>query len=328
MPSLFHDTGLVYAEHYAETMNREVLPSLRRRCRFLTVSGAGRKPLAAFRYDADQPRGTVVVLHGFTECAEKYSELIFSLLRGGFSVLAYDQRGHGASWRDERIADISLTHVGRFQEYVDDLDAVCAQALSGMPKPWLLFGHSMGGAVACAFLEDRPGLFEKAALCAPMIAPQRGGMPLWAGKAMCLAAGLLGQSRKRIPMSRPWSGPEDFASSCATGKERFDWFDALRVSTERYHNNGPTFSWTLEAFRVTGRLLAPGAPEKVRVPVRIYTAEDDNQVLPEFQEQLAARLPEGRRALVPGSKHEIYRSPDAVLFPWWQEILGFYAGKA
>ena len=124
-------------------------------------------------------------------------------------------------------------------------------------------------------------------------------------------------------MSRPWAGPEVFETSCATGRERFDWFDGLRVRTEKYHNNGPTFSWTLEAFNVTKRLLASGKPEGVRIPVRIYTAEDDNQVIPEAQEQIASRLPQGQRKVVAGAKHEIYRSPDAVLFPWWAEILAF-----
>ena len=324
MDAVFSGHYLVCSGHYKETMEEQVLPSLRKARRELTVSGAGGKPLAVFRYDAENPKGTVVLLHGFTECAEKFSELIFSLLKNGYSVLAYDQRGHGASWRDERIPDISLTHVNRFQEYVDDLQAVCDQVLREMPRPWLLFAHSMGGAVSCAFLEDHPGIFEKAALCSPMIAPHTAGMPLWAGKLMCRGAKLLGQGRKRVPISRPWSGPEDFETSCATGRERFDWYDDLRVRTERYHNNGPTFSWTLEAFSVTDRLLAPGAPERITIPVRIYAAEDDNQVLPEPQEKMAARLPDGVRIIIPGSKHEIYRSPDSVLFPWWQEILDFY----
>ena len=176
-----------------------------------------------------------------------------------------------------------------------------------------------------AFLEDHPGVFEKAALCAPMIAPLHAGMPLAAGMALCVGAKLLGRGRERLPMSRPWAGPEEFETSCATGRERFDWFDDLRVRTERYHNNGPTFSWTLEAFRVTRRLLAPGKPESVSVPVRIYTAEDDNQVEPEAQEKMASRLPKGERKVVSGAKHEIYRSPDEVLFPWWREILAFLA---
>jgi len=320
----FNEEGLVLSENYARTMEEKVTPRLRERCVSLQVKGAGDKPLAVFRYDAEAPRGTVTVLHGFTECAEKFSEVIYGLLQAGYSVLAYDQRGHGASWRDERIRDMSLTHVDRFQDYVEDLDAVRAQALEGMPKPWYLFAHSMGGAVSCCYLEDHPGVFEKAALCAPMIAPQRGGMPLAVGKLLGVGAKALGKGRERVFISRPWAGPEEFETSCATGRERFDWYDALRVRTERYHNNGPTYSWTLEAFRVTERLLAPGRPESVRVPVMIWAAEDDNQVLPEPQEEMASRMPLGQRKVVAGAKHEIYRSPDAVLFPWWKEVLAFY----
>ncbi len=324
MATGFNEQGLVFSDGYAETMNGQVLPWLREHGMPVTVTGAGGKPLAAFRYDAEDPRGTVVIVHGFTECAEKYSELTFSLLRNRWSVLIYDQRGHGASWRDERISDPSLTHVDRFQEYVEDLRALCDQVLVRMPKPWVVFAHSMGGAVTSAFLEDHPDVFEKAALSAPMIAPHRGGLPLIVGKAMCVSAKLTGRGRKRIPMSRPWSGPESFETSCASGPERFAWYDDLRVRTERYHNNGPSYSWTLEAFRVTGRLLSRGAPEMIRIPVRIYAAEDDNQVLPEPQEKIAARMPKGTRTVVMGAKHEIYRSPDAVLFPWWKEVLDFF----
>ena len=36
-------------------------------------------------------------------------------------------------------------------------------------------------------------------------------------------------------------------------------------------------------------------------------------------------MKQGKRVFVPGSKHEIYRSTDAVFFPWWHEILGFFS---
>ena len=52
-----------------------------------------------------------------------------------------------------------------------------------------------------------------------------------------------------------------------------------------------------------------------------------SQVVPEAQEKLAERLPNGRRITVPGSKHEIYRSTDEVFFPWWRDILAFYGEK-
>ena len=325
MPDLFSKEGLVRSEQYTETMNHTVLPWLRERQQEIAVSGAGGKKIVCDRYDAESPKGTVTLLHGFTECAAKFSELIFSLLKNGYSVLAYDQRGHGRSWRNEKITDLSLTDVARFEEYVEDLKAVSDQVLQKMPRPWYLFAHSMGGAVGVLFLEQFPGVFEKAALCAPMIAPQRGGLPFILGKAMCHGAKLIGLGTRRVPISHPWNGPEEFETSCATGRERFDWYDALRTRTEIYHNNGPTFSWTLEAFNVTAKILASGKPESIRIPVRIYTAGDDNQVLPDAQETLIRRLPNGTRKVIAGAKHEIYRSSDSVLFPWWAEILDFFS---
>lgn len=319
----FNEDGLVFSENYAETMNEKVLPWIREHGREISVSGAGGRPLHGVRVDTENARGTVLILHGFTENAEKFSELIHSLAKNGYSVLAYDQRGHGYSWRDGEVTDLSLTHVDSFEEYVQDLKAVCDQQLKEMPKPWSIFGHSMGGAVTCAFLEDYPEIFGKAVLCAPMIAPQRSGMPLWMGKALCRIEKRLGNGKKRIFISKPWSGPEKFEESCASGRERFDWYSALSEKTERYHNNGPSYAWTLEAFCVTERLLAPGKPEGVKIPVMLYTAESDNQVIPEAQEKITARMPSCTRKLVPGSKHEIYRSPDSVFFPWWHEILEF-----
>ena len=320
-----NDSGLIPEKDYAKTMNERVLPWLKAHCAPEVISGAEGKPIMTFRYDAEQPRGTVVVVHGFTECAEKFSELIWSLIQHGYSVLTLDQRGHGASWRDEKIKDTTLIHVDHFEEYVEDLRILCDRRLKKMPKPWYVFCHSMGGAVTCAFLEDHPGIFEKAVFCAPMIAPRRGGMSLWMVKALCGGAKLTGQGRKRIFISKPWAGPEKFEESCASGRERFDWYDDLRTRTPKYQHNGPSYSWTMEAMNVTKRLLAPGKPEGVTIPVRLYTAEDDNQVIPEAQAEIAERMPNCLRKVVPGSKHEIYRSPDSVLFPWWQEILDFYA---
>ena len=319
----FNADGLVLSEGYADTMNRVVLPWINARRSDAVVEGDGGRPIFTSRFDAGAPRGTVVIVHGFTETVEKFSELIHSLLRNGFSVLAYDQRGHGRSWRAEGIDDLSLTHVDDFGEYVRDLEIICRVRLAEMPKPWLLFAHSMGGAVSALYMEKHPNVFARAALCAPMIAPNRSGVPLAAGKLLCRVAKAVGRGKKRIFFSRPYAGAEDFATSCATGKARFDWYEALRVATPRFQNNGPSYGWTLESLNVTGRILAPGAVEKIAASVRVYTAENDASVLPDAQEQFAARLKSGRRALVKGAKHEIYRSADEVLFPWWHGILMF-----
>ena len=322
----FNPDGLALSARYVETMNAAVLPYINARRTDQSIPGDGGKPLFVSRFGADAASGTVLIVHGFTECADKFSELIHSLLRNGYGVVAYDQRGHGRSWRDPDLADGSLTHVDDFDEYVRDMEAVVNKVLSEMPKPWFLFAHSMGGAVSALFLERHDGVFERAALCAPMIEPNLGGLPVAAARVLCGGARLLGFGKKRIFASRPYAGPEDFASSAASGVERFDWYNALKAATPAFQNNGPTYNWTGQAMRASRMVLADGAVERIGTPVRLYTAENDGSVMPEAQKAFAARLKHGQRKLVKGAKHEIYRSPDEVLFPWWHEILAYYRG--
>ena len=326
MEALFNEDYLIREEHYQETMEKEVLPFLQAREQVLTVNGEEGKPLYAVAYKADAPIGSVQMVHGFTENAYKYSELIHSFLRNGLNVVMYDQRGHGRSWRSEDISDPSLTHVDRFDEYVRDMEAVIAQALTGFPKPWMVFCHSMGGAVTALYLEQHPDTFTRAVFCAPMIAPNLGGIPAAAIGAVCRCAKAVGNGKKRVFISKPYAGPEDFETSAASGKVRFAWYNQIKDTHKEFQNNGPTYCWTLEAVNVTKRILAPGAVERITCPARVYGAENDGSVMGEPQASFAARLKNGSRTVVPGSRHEIYRSPDAVLFPWWHEILTFIKG--
>ncbi|MBR0219076.1 MAG: alpha/beta hydrolase [Clostridia bacterium] len=324
MDERFNQDGLVLSAHYAETMENDVLPFLKAREKRCTVQGLGGNPLFCVTYDADAPKGTVLVLHGFTECAEKFSELMYSLVQNGFSVVAYDQRGHGRSWRDDAAKkDVSLTHVSDFNEYEQDLAGVCDAVLKKMPKPWMIFAHSMGGAVTSLFLERHSDVFSRAALCAPMIAAILGNIPGPVVNAMCRCFKLFGMGGKRVFISKPYDGPEDFHTGFATSRERFDWFDKVKHDHKEYWNNGPSYSWTLEAIKVTKWLLAPCAPEKIACPVKLYTAEDDACVYPEPQKQFIHRVKQGEWAFVQGAKHEIYRSTDDVLFPWWHDVLTF-----
>ena len=323
MSERFNEDGLMVSANYAETMNQVTLPYLQARQRDKTVKGGGDKPIFCSCFQADQPRGTAMILHGFTENAFKFSEIIYSLLQNGFSVVAYDQRGHGRSWRDPAIKDLSLTHVDKFNDYVHDMECVCRDILFSMPKPWVLFAHSMGGAVASLYLERHPDVFSRAAFCAPMIAPNVGGMPRFAVKSMCAGARLIEKSRQRVFVSKPYSGPENFATSCATGKERFDWYDKVKAENPLYRNNGPTYGWTAQSLRVTGMLLKAGEPEKIACPVLLSTAQKDGSVMPEPQGAFIARVKQGKRIFVQGARHEIYRSGDDVLFPWWHQVLCF-----
>ena len=324
---LLTEDGLVLSSDYSRAMETLVIPFLRRHRTDFTVNRGG-VGLFTSRFVPDgAPRGTVMIVHGFTENIEKYSEIIHSLLRNGWCVLAYDQRGHGRSGRKTGIRDLSLTHVDRFEDYVEDMKAVAAEALAPMPGPKTLLCHSMGGAVSAMFLETGPCPFDRAAFLSPMIAPNLGGAPAPLVRAVCRVPIILGLGQRRAFISRSYTGPEDFDTSCATGLERFNWYEALRCATQEFTNNGPSYRWAFEAIGVTKKLLAPGLPEKITIPVRVFGAENDSSVIPSAQEAFVSHLKNGSLEQVPGSKHEIYRSPDSVLFPWWKRVLSFLAGE-
>ena len=325
MGEVFNSDGLVLSAAYADTMESQVVPYLKARQKDSMIPGADDKPLFCSQYTADQPQGTVLVMHGFTENAFKFSEIIYSLLVNGFNVVAYDQRGHGRSWRSEKIKDISLVHVDHFSDYVHDMEKIVDTVVSKLPKPWLLFSHSMGGAVSGLYLENHPDTFARAAFCSPMIQANT-GMSTSVVKLLCQGAKLLGKARGRVFISKPYTEKETFNEYVATGRERFNWYENIRFNTKEYQTNGPSYCWTLESVRVTKQLLAPDEPEKIVSHVRLYTAELDNTVMPEAQKKFIDRIKNGSHVIVKGAKHEIYRSNDDVLFPWWHDVLAFLKG--
>lgn len=323
MEQVFNSDYLVASDQYSEIMNSVVLPFLSSREKACRINGYDNKPLYCVSYHADNPLGTVLILHGFTENAYKFAELIYSLLNMHYAVIAYDQRGHGRSWRDDQVSDASVTHVDHFEDYVKDLKCVCDSVLPDFPKPWTVFSHSMGGAVAAWYLEENPETFDAAVMSAPMIAPNTGGIPKFIVRLICNTAKIFGHGKNHPFFMKAYSGPEDFNTSCATDPIRFAWFDHVKASTKEFQNSIPSYQWSLESVNVTDVLLAPDAPEKIKCPVLLFAADQDDSVMPLPQKSFIERVGKGQFVFVEGSRHEIYRSKNDVLFPWWHMTLEF-----
>ena len=306
---------------YCDFMDETVMPFLEEHRTVKVIPARDGRPLYCELYHADTPRGTVYILHGFTENAVKYSELIYNFLIRSVSVCIYEQRGHGRSFR--YVEDKSLTHIEKFEEYVTDFEDVI-EATGEMTQPYYLFSHSMGCAVAALYLENGGDVFARAVLSSPMIAPDHGNYPLWVTKALCRGAILFGKKRKRIYVSGPYPGKEDFESSCATDPERFAYYERIKRENEDFHNYSPTYKWLLESLCVTDKLLAGGAVERIEIPVLVYTAEKDTVVLHEPQKAFVSRLPEGMLAPAFGAKHEIFLSTDEVFIPYLENVINFF----
>ena len=328
MKDLFNEEYLVHSSSYRETMNSIVLPWLDKIEHACMIPGYHDRPLYSVSYDAEEPVGTVLIVHGFTENALKYAELIWSLLHLHFSVVVYDQRGHGRSWRSDGIPDPSVTHVDSFTEYVEDLHIICDTLQNHIREPLFVFGHSMGGAVVSLFLEQYPCIFHAAVLSSPMIAPNLRGVPVPLASMMAGFARLLGKEKKNPFFMSLYAGPEDFSTSCATDQERFAWYDEIKADHREFQNSVPSYRWSAEAMRVTKRILSPGNPEKISCPVLLFTSDQDRSVLPGPQQDFISRIPQGRHVFVKDSRHEIYRSENKVLYPWWHQVISFYLETA
>jgi alpha-beta hydrolase superfamily lysophospholipase len=115
---------------------------------------------------AGAPTGVVVVAHGFAEHGGRYAAVAERLVDQGLAVRVADHRGHG-------LSEGKRTSVVRFDDYVDDLTTVIAQARARWPSLRLvLLGHSMGGLIALD-LAVRPGApIDGLVLSAPAACPR------------------------------------------------------------------------------------------------------------------------------------------------------------
>lgn len=149
--------------------------------------------LRTLRWEAVDPVGRVVVVHGLGEHAGRYDLLAAPLTARGYSVLAYDQRGHGAS-------EGKRGHVADFGLFLEDLHRVLAEAKRSLPGPGepFLMGQSMGGLVLLRYLQSYPAAPPGAVLSAPWLATAH-PIPAWKR----LLARLLTPVAPRLAMSGP-----------------------------------------------------------------------------------------------------------------------------
>ncbi|MCD8159957.1 MAG: alpha/beta hydrolase [Clostridiales bacterium] len=320
------ELSLIHEANYAGEMESRVLPALSALRRAGTVTPNPDQPIYYELYRPRSPRGWVVISHGLCESIPKYWETIWYFLQAGYAVAMPEHRGHGRSFRP--VADLKLTHVERFDDYVEDflcfLRAVVLPEAEGLPL--YLFGHSMGAAIALRAVEEVPTLpVKKLVLSSPMVAPKTQGLPRWLALAMTRLAVALGRGDRYILGQQANVGPESFGERwCnATSQPRYLWFCWLAERQPELQNASVSYGWLREALLVEGPLLEAGAG--VSVPVLVCQAGQDAMVKSGPQDALLERLPQGEKALFPQAKHEIYRSDDATVAAYFSRVLVFLA---
>lgn len=139
-------------EGYADYMKNTAEPYIASRRDIAFCEPRAGQKLRYVKYTADEPRGTVVISHGFTETLEKYDETVYYLLQRGYNAFLCEHRGHGLSYRETE--DFSLAHVVRFADYVEDILFFINRVVKPQSAGDIsLLAHSMGGAVGALAME-------------------------------------------------------------------------------------------------------------------------------------------------------------------------------
>lgn len=228
------------------------------------------------------------------------------------------------------MADESITHVNRFSDYVADARAVLDQLVApnlGDAK-LVLFGHSMGGAVAAHLLQTEQGRFDRCLLHSPMIMPSSGTIPLGVALALTTAMCAVGKGKARAFIAGPFDpANEVLEKSCSTSRARYEYYRDKRVAHRYLQNCSPTYGWTRQAVLQNKALMDREIQAKITIPVLLLQAALDDVVLLPPQDQYISLLPHGRLIRVEDAKHEIFNSTDDVMMPYVQKVLAFVLGE-
>lgn len=270
------------------------------------------------------PRGLLVLCHGYTETCSKYHELIYYFLNRGFHVLAYDQRGHGRSFRE--VESPHKIHAQDFDaDYVGDLDRIVQMvARREFPSlPFFLYGHSMGGCVAARYIELHPQVFSRCILSSPMLGIKTGGVPNILALSLARFMKLIGQGTRYTPGQHDFLPEEVFEVSATTSHDRFERYNGLRKITPEFQLSGGDYSWLYTSLHAAARAVSRKETAKIKTPVLLFEAENDAYVPRARIARFRNNLPGIHYHAWRGTKHEIYNSQDAVVKAYYREIFHF-----
>ncbi|MGC3936470.1 alpha/beta fold hydrolase [Roseobacter sp. EG26] len=270
----------------------------------------------------DNAKGTVLIFPGRTEFIEKYNQTAGAFAKRGLASMAIDWRGQGLA--DRLIDNRDLGHVEHFTDYQKDVDRMVRAARDlGMPRPFFLLGHSMGGAIGLrAAMEGLP--VQALAFTGPMwgirLAPHLRPMAWLLSHLMPM----IGQGHRLPPGTKMEHHilTEGFEDNLLT-KDRAQ-FEQMRVQLERHPElalGGPSYVWLREALLETRHLAHRAAPN---LPCITFLGTNERIVdIPVIHRRMEA-WNRGHLELVENGEHEVLMESEAVSAPIFDQMTALF----
>lgn len=259
-------------------------------------------------------RGTVILMPGRTEFIEKYGLTAGRLHGLGYASIAIDWRGQGLS--DRHMADRRIGDVADFEEYQRDAEVLLTTARTlGLPEPWHILAHSMGGCIALRALinglQDRFPV-RSAAFSAPMWGisiPLHERPSAWILAHWAVAFDRWQRVTPKTTLMNyvqvaPFKGNQLTSDS--------DMYDHLRNMTTHHPElalGGPSLRWLLRALQETRALSRLPSPS---IPALTFIGSDERVVESSRIRRRMAKWPEGRLHRLLRARHELLMEKPAI----------------
>ncbi|MEE9347565.1 MAG: alpha/beta hydrolase [Robiginitomaculum sp.] len=255
--------------------------------------------------NAVEARGTIILVPGRTEFIEKYFETAESFRARGYAVLLMDHRGQGLS--DRLLPDPLKSWVGSFDHYVDDLAFMVKTLEADLPRPHIIVGQSMGGAIALLGLISGHLDPDAAVINCPMLALYGLDTPPLTLTVSILSH--LGFSRRRLPFQPANEGiPVPFKGNKLTSdKTRYTRWRAYFDNAPRLRIAGPTYGWIRAADKAM-RTIRRNA-KKLKTPTLIVQTSMDTIVIPSAVKEFA-HMANTDFKMIKGARHETFLEQD------------------
>ncbi len=254
---------------------------------------------------ADEPWAVAEIVHGLGEHGGRYETVAEALTDAGIDTWSYDQRGNGGSGG-------LRGHVDSWSILHDDLQARLVSLRTAYPgRPLVLYGHSLGGLVACGYVLcglDRP-LPDVLVLSAPALDDNQPG---WQRPMARLLNGV-------VPKLRLANGiPDDGRSH--------DPAVGAKVNVDPLCGTSSTVRTGAEAFREQDRLrmLLEGL-DSMPVPTYILHGSAD-PIVPLRATDVFEGKGNSTRRVHEGLRHEQHHEPEheavlAEVVAWLRETV-------
>ena len=259
--------------------------------------------LRAVVWGQDGAKGTILIYPGRCEYAEKYGLTAKALVDRGYTCAAIDWRGQGMA--DRLLPDPNVGHVNAFSDYQKDAAAYLGMARDlGLPEPFYLLAHSMGGCIGLRHLVNGSP-FRAASFSAPMwgisVAPKLRPVAM----VVPPLARALGFGARRTPStsSASYLLDVDFEGNMlTTDREMWDYMIHQVREEPQFRLGGPSLQWFAEAVDETKSLSRAARPT---LPAHASVGSLERIVSAKAVETIMADWTNGTFTRIDNAEHEI-----------------------